>query len=224
MRAFRAHVLLLAAIAGLTHGAAPAAARVGAEHPAALVGSYDGGQMEIAAGLELRADGRFRYALSYGALDEEARGRWSVEDGRLLLTSDPVVPPRFVLVESVARPGGSLAMSLDVPQGMSRQYFHARITLADGRVIDRQLHDDGDEWPIAPGARAASIRLTLPVFDVASTPVSLAGGTGHRLRFRFDANDLGKVAFARTPLRIEGGVLVLERYDRAIAFRRIAAR
>jgi hypothetical protein len=36
--------------------------------PASVVGTYNGSQMEIAAGLELKPDGRFRYALFYGAL------------------------------------------------------------------------------------------------------------------------------------------------------------
>jgi hypothetical protein len=58
---------LLATLLLLT-GAAPA----DTAHPAALVGEYAGHQMEMGAGLELRADGRFRYALSYGAIDEEA--------------------------------------------------------------------------------------------------------------------------------------------------------
>ena len=47
------------------------------EHPASLVGAYDGGQMEMAAGLELTKDGKFRFGLSYGALDEAAAGTWS---------------------------------------------------------------------------------------------------------------------------------------------------
>ena len=55
-----------------------------------LVGTYDGHQMEIAAGLELKADGRFRYSLSYGALDEEAAGKWTMSGDQVLLTSDPV--------------------------------------------------------------------------------------------------------------------------------------
>ena len=55
-----------------------------------LVGTYDGHQMEIVAGLELKADGRFRYSLSYGALDEEAAGKWTMSGDQVLLTSDPV--------------------------------------------------------------------------------------------------------------------------------------
>jgi hypothetical protein len=41
-----------------------------------LVGKYNGGQMELAAELDLTADGHFQYGLAYGALDEEAQGRW----------------------------------------------------------------------------------------------------------------------------------------------------
>ena len=53
--------------------------------PAELVGEYDGGQMEVAAGLELTADGHYRYAMSYGALDEYAEGAWSAADGHVEL-------------------------------------------------------------------------------------------------------------------------------------------
>ncbi len=49
---------------------------------------YDGHQMEIAAALELTDNGRFRYALSYGALDEEAQGRWRFDDGNVRLTTE----------------------------------------------------------------------------------------------------------------------------------------
>ncbi len=70
-------------------GSGPAAAQSGS-----LAGVYDGGQMEIAAALELKPDGRFNYALSYGALDEGAAGRWTASGDRVLLSSNPVVAPR----------------------------------------------------------------------------------------------------------------------------------
>ena len=56
--AIMAIALLLAAASSTV--AAPASRQ-------SLVGTYDGHQMELAAGLELKADGRFRYGLSYGA-------------------------------------------------------------------------------------------------------------------------------------------------------------
>jgi hypothetical protein len=54
-------------------------------HPASLAGVYDGGQMEMAAGLELTKDGKFRYMLSYGALDEAAAGTWSATGNAVTL-------------------------------------------------------------------------------------------------------------------------------------------
>ena len=67
--AMMATALLLAAASSTV--AAPASRQ-------SLVGTYDGHQMEIAAGLELKADGRFRYGLPYGALDEGAMGKWTM--------------------------------------------------------------------------------------------------------------------------------------------------
>ena len=54
-----------------------AALLLAAASPAAaqdVAGLYEINQMEMAGGLELRADGRFRYALEYGAVSEEAEG------------------------------------------------------------------------------------------------------------------------------------------------------
>jgi hypothetical protein len=55
-------------------------------------GLYEIDQMEMAGGLELRPDGRFRYAFDYGAVSEESEGRWTVEDGAVVLTTDPMPP------------------------------------------------------------------------------------------------------------------------------------
>jgi hypothetical protein len=55
-----------------------------------VAGLYEINQMEMGGGLELRPDGRFRYALEYGAVSEVAEGNWSLEDGHVLLTTDPL--------------------------------------------------------------------------------------------------------------------------------------
>lgn len=55
---------------------------------AALVGNYDGGQTELAARLLLLEDRQFGFWLSYGALDEIARGHWSLQGEHLVLVVD----------------------------------------------------------------------------------------------------------------------------------------
>lgn len=203
------------AVAAPVHAADP--------RPATLVGTYDGRQMEIAAGLELRADGRFRYGLSYGALDEEAEGTWTVDGRQVLLTSDPLTPPRFALTEQGTGPAGQLGIALDLPEGLSPQYFQAEVEFADGRRTERQLTEEQAPILLDPGEQVVAVTLILPIYDLRSDTARLSGSKGHRLRFRFEPHDLGKVAFSRTALPIDQGDLILERHDRTIRFHRTAA-
>ena len=108
-----------------------------------VTGFYDGGGFEIAAGLELRPDHRFRYGLSYGAIDEEAQGTWALGEGGVLLTSDPITPPRFALVGEAAGEPGHYRIALDVPEGLSRPFFAALVRFSDGHAIQRQLGEEG---------------------------------------------------------------------------------
>lgn len=198
--------------------ALPAAAL--AQAPARLAGVYDGGQTDVAAGLELRADRRFRYLLGYGALDEQAEGTWRVAGGRVLLTSGPVIPPRFVLTDRRAAPAGRLRVSLAVPAGLSRQYFKLEVRRADGSTSEQQFGDETDWLDLEPGQGPVAVALTLPVFDLRSDPVDVPDAGGLALGFRFEPHDLGRVAFADTPLVPDHGTLVLVRHDLTLRFRR----
>ena len=76
---------------------APAAATSpGAE---AVVGTYATLQMEVGAKLELKADGRFRYMLDYGAVAEAAEGQWTAAEGVVRLDSDVIGTPLLIEIE-----------------------------------------------------------------------------------------------------------------------------
>jgi hypothetical protein len=212
-RAFAVLLSFALLLAAASTVAAPAA------QAASLVGTYDGGQMEIAAALELKADGRFRYVLSYGALDEEATGKWTMSGDHVLLTSDPVTAPRFVLVSHRRGENGMLQLNLDVPKGLSRQYFDAAITMTNGQVQRQQFSENGLSSPFARDNVPTSVRILLQMFDVISEPVALDANSGYSVRFRFEPNDLGKVPFQATPLRIVDEDLVLDGHGRTIRFK-----
>lgn len=90
-------------IAALWMIAAPAASHT--PTTAKLAGLYEIHQMEMAGGLELKRNGRFRYALSYGAVDEEGEGRWSFDGKAVHLTNSPMPKaPSFELVCDGASP------------------------------------------------------------------------------------------------------------------------
>jgi hypothetical protein len=71
----------MTALAALLLSAAPVPADT-------VPGLYFANQMEVAAGLELLQNGRFRYALDYGAVSEGAEGRWTSDGVTVRLTSD----------------------------------------------------------------------------------------------------------------------------------------
>ena len=60
--------------------------------PPQVAGLYEINQMEMAGGLELQPNGRFRYAFDYGAVSEVSEGKWALEGGTVLLTTDPMPP------------------------------------------------------------------------------------------------------------------------------------
>jgi hypothetical protein len=188
-------------------------------HSAALAGCYDGGQMEMAAGLELRADGRYRYGLSYGALGEESQGAWSADGGAVYLTSDRYTAPHFSFLEEKPSADGGFHVALDLPEGMERQYFDAAILMANGEVVQQQLGQEGLTLTLDPASRPARLRLLLGVFDLQSDAFPLSGSPRSEVHLRFEPNDVGKVTFDRTALRRDGEDLLLDRFDRPLRFR-----
>ena len=59
----------------------------------AVAGLYQSQQMEVGAALELKADGRFRYQLDYGAVSEQAEGTWTSDGKSVRLTTAPAPKP-----------------------------------------------------------------------------------------------------------------------------------
>lgn len=197
------------------------AAAAAATDPASLAGLYDGGQMELAAQLELRADGHFRYGLSYGALDEEAEGVWTVEGDHVLLTTEPeVIPPRFVLVSQAAAPAGAMAVTVVDPTDRPLPNIDIAVTYEEGDPDIVQSQDQAVTLPLDAARPPRSILLAVPVFDLESEPFPIAPGKGYGFTFRLEPNGLGKADFRRTSLTIDKDALVLPRFDRTLRFTR----
>jgi hypothetical protein len=186
-------------------------------HPVNLVGLYIGNQAEVAAGIELHADGRFHYRLSYGALDEVAAGNWRAENGRVLLTTDPFKPPRIALVARGAETPGELHVTVEVPKGLQPGLFALAIRNAAGAVRVERIADTDMHLRWQPGDAPTTAWLVLPVLNVQSAPVTLSPD-GEMLRFHFEPNEIGKADFRDAALTIDGQDLLLDRFDRHLRF------
>ncbi|MCJ2177115.1 hypothetical protein [Novosphingobium album (ex Hu et al. 2023)] len=190
--------------------------------PATIAGQYDGSQTEMAAHLELGEDGRYRYALSYGAVDEYSQGTWTSTGSSIVLTSDPVEAPRFDFLGEKARaaPKGALAVQLEVPEALPLSLFSAVVTLADGSTFASDFSDGGLIIPLENGKEPVSIMLALPIFEVQGETVLVARPAGKRLEFVFQPNALGFKIFDHAILPEREGAFMIQRYGRDVAFRR----
>ncbi|MEO7634423.1 MAG: hypothetical protein ABIS38_02105 [Sphingomicrobium sp.] len=200
------------ALAAMLPTAAPAAP--------SLAGTYQIHQMEMAGGLELRADGHFRYAFDYGAVSETAEGDWTATPTGVVLTSNPMPKaPSFALVADDPAPKGELWMTLEDPGFEWGTPLKAiAITAADAGQGVEISADDRGRVDLAGQPAFAEVAPLMPVYGATGEMFPLSPERGHRLRFRFHANDLGRVAFNRQPLRADGANLLLERFDTAIRF------
>jgi hypothetical protein len=199
-------------IAAMLMVAAPAAV---ADSPAGL---YEIHQMEMAGGLELKANGRFRYALSYGAVDEEGEGNWIFDGNKVRLTSSPMPKaPSFELMHDTPAPKGELYMTLEDP---GFEWGHPLQAIASGDMKSgfEVSADDSGRVDLAGKPPVAAIAPLMPVFGPTGEIFPLSADRGHRLLFRFHRNDLGKVRFNGEALERSGRDLLMKRYDATIRF------
>jgi hypothetical protein len=205
---------LVIAVAGL----AATSAALSSPSPA---GMYQTQQMEVAAGLELRQDGHFRYALSYGAVDEEGEGDWSFDGKTVWLTSKPMPKaPSFELVRDDPAPKGELYLTLEDP-GFEWGHPLEAIATTDSKTGFEISADDSGKVDLSGKAPVRALAPEMPVYGPTGEIFQLSTDRGHRLLFRFHANDLGKARFEKEPLERKGADLMLQRYDTVFRFVKI---
>lgn len=197
------------------------AAATPAPASASPAGLYEIRQMEMAGGLELKADGHFRYAFSYGAVDEEGAGDWTVKGNEVLLTSNPMPKePSFELVHDLPAPKGELYLSLEDP-GFQWGHPLEAIATADLKSGFEVSADENGKVDLSGKPPIIAVAPKMPVYGPTGQIFKLSGDRGHRLLFRFHRNDLGKAAFDKQVLTRDGSTLHLNRYDADIRFIRV---
>jgi hypothetical protein len=185
-------------------------------------GMYQSHQMEVAAGLELRKDGHFRYALEYGAVSETGEGEWRAEGRTVRLTSKPMPrAPSFELVRDEPAAKGELYMTLEDP---GFEWGHALRAIAKGDSDGgfEISADDSGRVDLSGKPAVSAVAPEMPVYGPTEDVFALSAERGHRLLFRFHPNDLGRARFDNQPLERDGPDLLLRRYDTTIRFVRVA--
>jgi len=187
-----------------------------------VAGTYEIHQMEMGGALELQPNGHFRYAFTYGAVDEEAEGDWTFDGTTVRLTTNPMPSePTFELISDA--PAAKCTLSLSVDWGRFG-WSSAPDVLVTYDGSPQELHfAQADERGMVhlENCAVTSVLPIVPMFGIPGEPLKVSPASGHKLSLRFHPNDLGRIAFRNEPLKIDGSDLVLERYDAEIRFLRV---
>ena len=185
-------------------------------------GMYEIRQMEVGGGLDLQKNGHFRYALSYGAVDEEAEGDWTFDGKTVRLTSKPMPKaPAFELVRDDPAPKGELYLKLEDP-GFEWGHPLEAIAKGDSNMGFEISADDSGRVDLSGRPMVSAVAPEMPVYGPTGDIFPLSADRGHKLLFRFHRNDLGKARFDHEPLERRDGDLFLQRWDTGIRFVRVA--
>ncbi|MCH4150723.1 MAG: hypothetical protein LKF30_02055 [Sphingobium sp.] len=180
---------------------------------------------ELAAQIEIRADGHFDYALAYGALDEHAEGLWTKTDTGIALTTQPKPkPPEFRLDHQGRAGDAPFALLVRWPDGRGIAGVDFRLGLADGSEITGYTQDYGWRLGDPEKGKPVWIELAEPMHGFTSPRFPIAAET-HSMTVTLVPNDMGVAAFDGTLFESGGeGAYLLHHPRGDIRFRAISPR
>lgn len=211
IKALLAAALLLIAGCGAATGTATQneAASSGPGN-AAAAGRYRGNAgPDVAAQLELRPDGRFRFFLAAGSLDARAEGRWTSDGHIVILDTEPRPTPPAFAAGPVSRTGDyPLSILVNGPSGRGLASIDVRVGMADGRVLQGYTQDYG--WQPVAGEEVGTprwVELSALPHGVPLRRFELDPAAGNAFTFTLIPNDLGVADFHDTEAQITDGGL-----------------
>lgn len=170
---------------------------------------------DTAGGLELAADGKFRFALSEGALDEHAEGTWTEAGGDIRLTTDPKpVPPAFARGPDAVDGAPTLHVRLADRRDLAGIDF--RLGLTDGSSTAGYTQAEGWSFETPGDRKIAWVELVEPIYQVVSPRFVIDPPVAGGLVFILTPNDIEVVDFNKAWFERRTDEFVLHRGDRKV--------
>lgn len=170
------------------------------------------GDHDAAGELLLRADGRFEYALAYGALDEHAQGRWARRGEGVVLTTEPKpVPPLFRMAARSKPAAGAPTLRVSWPDGRGVAGVDFRIGFDTGDPVTDYTQDAGWTLPAEDHRVPRWIELVEPIYGIVSPRYPIDTTTRGTLNFVIVPNDIGVVDFSGMAVDVQPDRLIIHR-------------
>lgn len=189
--------------------------------PDQIAGEYVHSQMELVAGILLKPDGAFLYALTVGSLDERAQGRWKAHGNRIEFTSDPrPVAPTITLERVEASPGRPFAIRVVARNGRDVPGVDLLVEFETGEPL--QSYTTGEAWtlPVEEQRKPRFVTFSMPSYRLQSERLRLEPKTATTAIFTFTPNDFGVVDLTGVEGEMQGDTLIINRREGVMKFRR----
>lgn len=174
---------------------------------------------DVAGGLEITADHRFRYGMSAGALDERSSGRWVADGAKVCLFTDPrPVPPAFALAAAPPAEPQTGTLLVTWPNGRGIAGVDFVLGFAAGDPIEGYTQTYGWSLPQGETRLPAWVELAVPMHALKSPRIALDGRA--KVHVVLTPNDLGVVDFQGECFEAQGQAFVLKRGGGEMRFRR----
>lgn len=169
---------------------------------------------DTAGVLELAPDGRFRYVLSEGALDEHADGTWTETGGDIRLTTTPKpVPPSFARGPDTTGDGAA-TIQVKLKDGRELAGVDFRLGLTNGSSLAGYTQAEGWSFEQTGDRRIAWVELHEPIYGVTSERIAIDPPATGGLVFLLTPNDIDVVDFDNAQLEKRSDDFVLHRRER----------
>lgn len=151
---------------------------------------------DVAAYLVLKDDARFEYALTAGALDEGASGRWVEADGKVTLHTEPKPKaPTFSAGAQGSTTDAPFKLRVTWPNGRGIAGIDFKLGFDSGEPLMDYTQEDGWTQPADDKRVPRWVELTEPIHRVSSTRLRFDITKGNSVTYILTPNDMGVVDF-----------------------------
>ena len=194
--------------------------------PAAVVsgriGRYTHAEHELVAELWLRADGRFRYGLTVGSLDEVAEGRWTADSTQIRLVSEPKpVPPTITAGPVRQDPGAALSLLVATSNGNGVLGVDLVVGFDTGETVDGYTQANGWNLPKEEKRVPRWVEFSMESYGLQSPRFPINQDQANALTFVLTANNIGVIDLSDTKVDVSGKELIIYRHGGTMRFSRL---
>jgi hypothetical protein len=185
------------------------------------VGKYVHSEMELAAGLWLKADGTFQYWLTVGSLDETAKGSWTASGPRIKLVNDhPVKPPTITPGPATKDACTRLNLKIVTSSGRGVLGVDLMVELADGKTEEGYTQADGWTLPAGQKSEPRWVTFSMDSYGLRSPRFPIDLRAANALTYVLTPNDIGMVDTSTMTVAADRDGLTVTRKGQSMRFER----